>query len=217
MFFVGKEIHHFCVGVVAEQVALGPTVGVLAHGHHGVDEYGEVGPAGNPIEGILGGWFPGLREMSGRGGGEMTAGGEANDADFLGVELPLLGLGSHRAYGPLCIHQGNEGAAPRQTVLEHHAGHPVSVQPLGDAMTLGSHDLPAITSAGTNDDGRPVGLCRLMEMDPCVLLLELAFPDRGVVVPKGNFLRLGGRMERLDDQECQQGQEYAFYFFHGVT
>ena len=192
-FLVGKEFHHFGVGVVPEQVALGTAVSMLAHGHHGVDQNGEVGPAGNPVKGVLGGWSYCLGEMGGGGGGKMPACGKANDAHLVGIDLPFLGPLTDQSDGLLGILERNEGTTLGQTVLEDHSGYAVPVEPLGDAMTLSAHDLHAIASARADYGCRAVGLGRSMKMDPGSFLV------RGpVYLPQGNFFWLGREEDRKE-------------------
>ena len=40
-------------------------------------------------------------EQNGRGSGQFGAGGEAHDADLVGIDVPFLGVGAHQADGLL--------------------------------------------------------------------------------------------------------------------
>ena len=160
LFLVGKELHYFGIGVVAEQVALGTAVGVFAHGHHGVDQNGKVGPAGNPVEGVLGGRSSCFGKVSGRCGGQVSACGKSKDTHLVGVDLPFLGPVPDQSDGPLGILERNEGTTLGQTVLEHHTGNAVVVEPLGDAVSLGAHDEPTVASARADNGSCAVGFGR---------------------------------------------------------
>lgn len=160
LFLVGKELHHFGVGIVSEQVALGTAVSVLAHGDHGVDQNGEVKSAGNPVERVLGGRLTRVGEVSGGGGGQVPPCRKANDTDFVGVGLPFLGLLTDQSDGPLGILERNEGTPLGQAVLEHYACDALAVEPLSDTMSLGFHDEPPVASTRANDGCGAVGLDR---------------------------------------------------------
>jgi hypothetical protein len=41
-----------------------------------------------------------------QGSGQMRSGGEAEDADAVGIDLPLGGVSAHQAYGALRIFKG---------------------------------------------------------------------------------------------------------------
>ena len=54
---------------------------------------------------------------------------EADDADFRGIDAPLLCMDRTVPNGPLGIEQRHEGPPLRQPVFQHHAGDAVAVQP----------------------------------------------------------------------------------------
>ena len=81
------------------------------------------GAAGNAVDGIGGGGIARV-EVSERGGGEVAAGGGADDADASGVELPGGGLGADGAEGALGVveHGGVAVAGGAQAVFEDEGG-----------------------------------------------------------------------------------------------
>ena len=64
-------------------------------------------------------------EMSSRGGGQMTTGGEAHDADFVGIDLKRFFLGADGSNCALGIHQGNRMlvAAIAAAIIENDCGY----------------------------------------------------------------------------------------------
>ena len=68
--------------------------------------------------------------------------------------------------GPLGILERNKGTTLGQTVLEDHAGDTMAVEPLSNAMSLGSHDEPSVASARANDGCSAIGLGRSVQVDP---------------------------------------------------
>ena len=193
LFFVGKKLYHFCVGVVAEQVALGTAVSVFAHGDHGVDQNGKVGPAGNPVEKVLGGRPTGLGKVSGGSASQVPACRKANDPHLVGVDLPFLGPVTDQSDGPLGILERNEGTTLGQTVLENHAGDTMAVEPLSDAMSLGPHDEPSVASARANDGCGAVWLGRAMQVNPASFLVLDT-----IDLLQGNLFRLGQEEDRKE-------------------
>src|SRR4029077_16423184 len=69
-----------------------------------IDEDAEIGPAGDVIGGVDLVVLP-LVVFEAGGGGEVAAGGEAEDADAFGIEAELAGFGADEAHGTLGIHE----------------------------------------------------------------------------------------------------------------
>ena len=85
----------------------------FSHGHHGVYENPKIRAAGNTVERVFGGWFTRLGEMGGGGGCQVPASGKANDAHFVGIDLPFLGMVACQSDCPLGIGKGDEGVTLR--------------------------------------------------------------------------------------------------------
>ncbi len=123
----------------------------------------------------------------------MPAGRESGNADAIGVDVPLPGVGSRGANGALGVEQRHLAPAPGQAVFQDDAGDAVLVEPLGNAVALSAGDEAAIAAAGANDDGRAIGLVRsrTMQGDGCLGLLERAIADGGRGRPEQHLLGLG--------------------------
>ncbi len=84
----------------------------------------------------------------------MAAGGEADDADFVGVDIPVGGVGADGADGAAEVLEGGGVAVARgDAVFEDEGGDAAGREPPGDLMALVGHDDGAVAAAGTDDDG----------------------------------------------------------------
>src|SRR5262249_16838013 len=88
-------------------------------------------------------------------------GGEADDADALGVDAPLLGLAADQADGPLGVLQRPAGrlapgvvGAARHAVFQDDAGDAERVQPGGDLLALELPEQVPVAATGADEDGR---------------------------------------------------------------
>ena len=117
-----------------------------------VDEDGEVGAAADAVDGV-GDWVGTGVEGGGGAGGEVAAGGEADDADFVREEVPCGGAGAGEADGALEVHEGAV-AVVGDTVFEDEGGEAVAVEPCGDFRAFLVGDDVFVGTAGADDDGR---------------------------------------------------------------
>ncbi len=144
----------------------------------------------------------------------MPARREADDADAMGVEVPLPGIGTGHADGPLRIEQRHEGPSAREPVLQHDARDAMLVEPLGDAVPLRAGHQAAVSAARADHHGRPVGLLggRSVDGDGRSGCLELAVAHGRLVGPQREPFGIGrrrphaagepGRNDR--DGDCRQ-------------
>ena len=90
----GEQFDEGWVGVFAEEVVSGVVMleGIV-HCDNRVDQNGQVGARVELVDGV-GGIGLSVVEMCGGAGGEMAAGGEADDADAFWVEIPFSCAGS---------------------------------------------------------------------------------------------------------------------------
>ena len=183
-------------------------MGLAAHGDHRVDEDREIGAATQAIDGVLRFRVAGIEVRRG-GRGQVSAGREPDDADPARVDVPLLGVETDRANGPLGIQQRHEGPAAGKPVLQHDPCDAVLVEPLGDAMPFRADDQAAVTAARADHYGRSVGLRRRrpMDGDGSVGCLELAIARGGVAGPEGELLRAGRRGLGSDQGPCRGGRD----------
>ena len=100
----------------------------------GVAEDGEVGVGAEGVDGVVG--AGGVFRCVGCGGGEVTghvaAGGEAPDADGVGLEVPLFGVGTDVADGTKAVEErvGIFVARP-EAILQDVGGDAVVGKPAG--------------------------------------------------------------------------------------
>lgn len=122
----------------------------------GVDEDGEVG-SGVEFVGVVDGFVGGFSEAVGSCGGEVTSGGEAEDADAFGVDLPIIGVCAEESEGALGILKRGEVSgltfSGGDAVFEDDAGDSDGVGPLGDFLTFEVHGENGVGSAGADEDG----------------------------------------------------------------
>ena len=89
-------------------------------------------------------------------GGEMSTGGEAEDADAVGVDVPLGGVRAGDAHGLLRVFEvgGVFGVVLGEgdAVLHQHAGDADGVEPGADFGAFEIVGEDAVASAGKDDD-----------------------------------------------------------------
>jgi hypothetical protein len=120
----------------------------------GVDDEGEVGAGAGLVRGLAGTLEVGVVAED---HSEMRAGGEAEDADAVGIDVPLGGVGAGDAHGLLRVFEVSrvlgivigEGNA----ILDQHAGHADGVEPRADLGAFEVIGEDAIASAGEDEDG----------------------------------------------------------------
>ena len=96
--------------------------------------------------------------MGGGGGGEVSAGGESDDADFIWIDVPFLGACADGADGALGVGDGGGVVVVGGvSVAEDEGGDAVVVAPLGDLFSFVVHGEVAVATAGGDDDGGAVG------------------------------------------------------------
>jgi len=83
---------------------------------------------------------------------------EAHDADAVGIDVPFLGVGTHRAKGALCVEKWYCGSTFREPVLQHDPCDAMLVEPLGDVVPLRVNHQAAIPAARAKHHRRPIGL-----------------------------------------------------------
>ena len=123
----------------------------------GVDDDGEVGAAGLLVGGVDGGVEP-FVVVGAEGDGEVGSGGEAEDADAVGIDLPFSGVGADQAYGALrvvegCGGFGHVGAGVGDAVLEQDAGDAFGVEPVADFSAFEVDGENVVSAAGEDDYG----------------------------------------------------------------
>ncbi len=100
----------------------------------GIDERGEVGPARLLIGGVCDGIIA-TGGMSDEPGTDLTAGGEADEAEGIRVDPPTGGIGPDESHGTLGVEQSGEGGGGH-AVLEDEGGDADGIEPVRDFQTL---------------------------------------------------------------------------------
>ncbi len=94
--------------------------------------------------------------MGADGGGEVSAGGEAEDADALGIDVPFGGVLADDAHGALGVLQGGVGfgigAGAGDAVLHEHAGDAGGVEPVADLGAFEIDGEDVVAASGKDDD-----------------------------------------------------------------
>jgi hypothetical protein len=106
----------------------------------------------------------------------------------------------------LCVEKGNRRPSLWQAVFEDNTGDAVTVQPIGDAVPLSPRDQPAVTTTGADDQRGAIRLCRAVQGDCGISSLEVAAANWRVILPEGDFLRLGTGV-LCGGGECDDGDE----------
>lgn len=129
-------------------------------GDHGVAETGEVGACRSLADGVVeGGVF--VKEGGG-GRGEVTACGEAEDADFLRIEVVGFRVVANGLDGAEGVGEGDgvfeligrRGLSAREAVAKDEGGDAALVEPAGDVAAFVFGGLDSVATAGADDDGR---------------------------------------------------------------
>ena len=98
-----------------------------------------------------------LIEVGGDAGDEAAAGGEADDADSIGIDLPLGGHAADEAEGPLGVLHGDEflglTLVGRDAVFDDDGGDSFAGKPLGDGGAFFFDDDFAESAAGEDEEG----------------------------------------------------------------
>lgn len=141
---------------IVEEAVLG--VGEVA----GIDDHGEVRAAALLIGGVDG-VVEAFLVVSADGGGEVTSCGEAEDADALGVDVPLGRVSTDDAEGALCILEGGIGfgigasagvlgISAGDAVFDEDAGNAGFVEPVADFGAFEIDGQDAVAPAGEDYD-----------------------------------------------------------------
>ena len=126
----------------------------------GVAEDGEVGVGGDFVDGVVlddfgvGGEGVGDLLQRGEVAGHVAAGGEAPDADGVGLDVPFFGVGTDVADGSDAVHERNGVHVARaDSVLEDVGADAVVVEPAGFDAAFFFEDDVVVSAAGDDDDG----------------------------------------------------------------
>src|SRR5579872_3125356 len=127
----------------------------------GVYDDGEVGAAALGVGGVDG-WVEALIVVRAERGGEMGSGGKAEDADAIGVDVPIGCVGADEAHGALGVLQSGGGfwiwAGIGDAIFQNDAGDAFAREPVADfgAFEIDREDV--VAAAGEDDDGGAGGL-----------------------------------------------------------
>ena len=121
----------------------------------GIDDYGEVRTAAQLIGGVDR-IVEALIEVRAQSCREVPASGEAQNADSVGVDVPLGRMRTDEAESPLRILEGGRGlgigAGIRHPVFEQSASDAGGVKPIADLRALEIDRQDVITASGKNHD-----------------------------------------------------------------
>ena len=159
---LGADPARLLFGVIGAQQILARALvsGGVAHGDDGIDRHGHIGPGADLVDGVGGLAFGFFVEERGGHGGEVTTGGEADDADARGVASVLSGLGAHPADRALDVEKlgGVVIAVGAEAVVEDIGGDAETVEPAGDLDALMISREAAVAAAGADHEGGAIGL-----------------------------------------------------------
>ncbi len=122
----------------------------------GIDDDGEIGAAALGIRGVYG-IVEAFVEMGAESGGEVGSSGKAEDADAVGIEVPIGGAGANDAHGALGVLQSGGGfgigAGIGDAIFDEDAGDADGGEPVADfgAFKIDGEDV--IAAAGKDEDG----------------------------------------------------------------
>lgn len=153
VIFGGHFLDYFLGGFVSEEVASGAFVCVgIGHGDDGVAEDGEVG-AGACALNWVGGFTFTFVVLGGGGGGEVASGGESDDADLVGIDVPFCCTCTDGADGALCVENGGGVMVIGcDSVLEDEGGDAVVIAPFGDLFSFVIVGEVSVASSGRDYD-----------------------------------------------------------------
>jgi len=123
-----------------------------------IDERLEVGATGLLLDGVGGVFFASVGLHGGKSG-QLTSGGEAEDADAVRLNVPLDSAAANGAYGAACIGHGvvlnGVGAAffAGEPVFQHKGGDTTITEPLGERIAFMAEAELGMTTARADDDG----------------------------------------------------------------
>ena len=139
-------------------------------GSAGVDEGLEVGAGAGVVDGVWGVGFAGVG-LHGGEGGEFATGGEADDADAVGFDVPFGGAGADDAEGAAGVGHGvvldGVGAVgfAGEAVFEDESGDAAGLEPFGEGATFMAEAEFFVAAAGADDDGGAGGLGGVGEVE----------------------------------------------------
>ena len=208
LLLVGEAFDQLGRGIDAEKGRFGPTVGLFAHGDHGVDEQHEIGAAALAVDGVgRAGIAP--VEVGAGGGGEVPSGRKAQDPDPPLIDLPRLRVCTDHANGTLGVEERNVGPALGEPVLEHNPGDSMFRQPLRNDGPFAVEHVPNVAPTRANDNRRAGRRLRRRGEHGHYGIGRFArsVTDRGRIGPELEFGRLGtfaGLFRRGDGRSCEQ-------------
>ena len=124
----------------------------------GINDYRKIRPT-TELVGFVSGRVRTIVELTGGDSGQMTARGEAKDADAMRINFPFGGVKSGQAKSALGVLERGDikfliWAGGGNAVFEQHAGHADGIQPIANFRAFEVPGQNGITASGTNDDGR---------------------------------------------------------------
>ena len=141
----------------------------------------------------------------------MSAGGEAHDADPVGIEFEFGGMGTDEADGSESIIKGNWVSVGCESIAEYEGGDAHAVEESSRLNAFVIHSVNAVAATGADDDGSAVRLVSCGE-DPKSRLIcgGTAGSAGGTVCPEKFEVRIlcgGGGCAGEDcgdrEAECQ--------------
>ena len=157
----------------------------------GITEDEEVGAAGDAIDGVVRSGIAGDR-LHGCERRQMAAGGEADDADAVGIDVVIGGAGAHQLHGAARIEQrnGKQIAVGTEPVLQDEGAKAARGEPVRDFPALEVGGQHGVRTAGQDDDGRAVAVAglRIENGERGDVLAGIAFGLGGVARPQANGL-----------------------------
>jgi len=143
----------------------------------------------------------------------MASGGRSPDAEAVGIDAVLCGVGADEAHGAAAVVDLDWIAIRLDTVIEDKGGHPLRVEPGGDLEALVAHGYMLVTSAGNDQDGGAGG-ARLRQEGIHAGLIGLGVAEcaGGSVGPQEDGGRdgcsgLGAKQRREGNGENKQRRE----------
>ncbi len=167
--FVREKFYLLSRGVGAEESGARTHMGDF--GVHADDRVDKDHKIGTEVD-VVGVGDVGFVEVSAEGGGEMSAGREADDANAVGAEIPFIDVLADDTDGLLGILQRADGFVEHggiagKTVLDDEGGDAVILKKLRDGGALHGHGKTHVAAAGEDDDAGAVcfGFGRKKDLD----------------------------------------------------